>query len=147
MHVASRDNRECMIMLMFAMLVGCLNGGGDATSTEPVAAMEWSEDMWQGFAMTVSAGVNEAISMAAAGDRDGGKELLVSVYHGSFEPELEVAIREHLGAQNALELELAFELLRGSLGRSGAEERSATLFERLSVSSQALDALEAALEQ
>ena len=134
-------------MLMFAMLVGCLNGGGDATSTEPVAAMEWSEDMWQGFAMTVSAGVNEAISMAAAGDRDGGKELLVSVYHGSFEPELEVAIREHLGAQNALELELAFELLRGSLGRSGAEERSATLFERLSVSSQALDALEAALEQ
>ena len=133
-------------MLMFAMVVGCLNGGGDATSTEPVTAMEWSEGMWQGFAMTVSAGVNEAILMAEAGDRDGAKELLVSVYGGSFEPELEVAIREHLGAQNALELELAFELLRGSLGRRSAAERSATLFERLNVSSQALDALEVVLE-
>jgi hypothetical protein len=133
-------------MLMVAMVIGCLNGGGDATSTEPVAAMEWSEGMWQGFAMTVTSGVNEAIALGDAGERDRAKELLISVYQGSFEPELEVAIREHLGAQNALELELAFELLRGSLGRRGAAERSATLYERLSVSSQALDALEVTLE-
>jgi hypothetical protein len=134
-------------MLMIAMVIGCLNVGGGSTSPDPVAAMEWSEGMWQGFAMTVTAGVNEAISMADAGDRDGAIELLVSVYHGSFEPELEVAIREYLGAQNALELEFAFEMLRGSLGRRDVTERSATLYERLSVSSQALDALEAVLEK
>jgi len=132
-------------MLMIAMVFGCLTGGGEATSNEPMAAMEWSEGMWQGFAMTVSSGVSDAASLAESEGRDAGRELLVSVYNGSFEPELEVAIREHIGAHRALELELAFEELRVALGRRSQGEKMAVLLDALVEASRELDALGASL--
>ena len=146
MHLSSRDNREFMIMLMIAMVFGCLSGGGEATSNEPMAAMEWSEGMWQGFAMTVSSGVSDAVDLATREGREAGRELLVSVYKGSFEPELEVAIRGQIGAHRALELELAFEELRVALGRRNADEKMAALLDSLAETSRELDELGAGLD-
>jgi hypothetical protein len=87
-----------------------------------------------GRALTVRAGLDESLGKVAQGDADGAAKLALQVYEGSFEPELEPAIRAVLGRRAAAALEFRFGVtvdgLRGGApGDAGVADLLASLDE------------------
>ena len=90
--------------MLLPLLISCSTGFADVTS----GPAEYLPGMWEARAMTVQAGVDEALVAWDAGDRSGAAETVELVYEGSFEPELEPTVRELVGPAEAVELEYRF---------------------------------------
>jgi hypothetical protein len=125
-------------MLKLLMILAC---GGPGQSDE-AASLDpgWTEGLWMERALTVRAGLDESLGMVAQGDSDGGADLALQVYEGSFEPELEPAIRAVLGRRAAAALEFRFgitvdEMRGGARGDAGV----ADLLESLDEAAARLD--------
>lgn len=129
-------------MVLLGAILGCLAGGGEAVDEGGAQEVQWMDGMWAGLAMTVDAGIQESIALAEE-DRDGAAELLQAVYAGSFEPELEPAVRLHLGAVRTMEVEWAFEIAREKLGRRRSDEAIQELRQALANVAAELDMLQA----
>lgn len=115
---------------------------------EPAAAAHWVEGMWTQRALTVSAGLGEALDLLADEKKDKAAEHVMAVYRGAFEPELEPLIREQVSAQTALELEYGFGLVRESMlrgNRSQAKERIEAQSATLDAAAKRLDELKSVL--
>ena len=60
------------------------------------------------------------------------QDICKAIYTGSYEPELEIAIRDHLGARVALELELEFgRLMKDIRNRRKRADRAKVLAEQV----------------
>ena len=108
-----------MVGLLLWLGLGCV--GEPGTGTE--AAYEgWTDGVWSGQSLTIRAGMDEAVALVESGEKEQGAALALQVYEGSFEPEMEPAIREVLGARAATEMEFRFGVVVDSLrrGRGGA---------------------------
>ena len=100
--------------------------------------------------MTIRSGLEEALVMAESGesDKEEVREFISSVYTGSFEPELEKAIRLHLGARVALEIELAFgQLLKAISNRRTREGSVNSLSEKIGQAAGILESKAASLRR
>ena len=83
----------------------------------PAAASVYSEGLWTQRALTVRAGLDEAMRRWRAGDKEGAKAEVDAVRRGSFAPELEPLIRRDVDPRLATELEFRFGLVREAMGR------------------------------
>lgn len=83
----------------------------------PAAASVYSEGLWAQRALTVKAGLDEAMRLWRAGDKEGAKAEVDAVRRGSFLPELEPLIRRDVDPRLATELEYRFGLVREAMGR------------------------------
>jgi hypothetical protein len=91
------------------LLVLACGGASDEDASGTVAGLvSYSPGMWEQRALTLSAGINEAVKLAEENQKTEAVALVEAIYTGSYEPELEIAIRDHLGVRVALELELEF---------------------------------------
>jgi hypothetical protein len=126
-----------MLALVFWLSMGC---GDDSTAVGEEGFDGWSEGLWSGQALTIRAGLEEAILLTESGERERAAELALQVYRGSFEPELEPAIREVLGVRATTQMEFRFGLVVDSL-RRGKEGVStvADLLEGLDEAAARLD--------
>ncbi|MCB9746200.1 MAG: hypothetical protein H6741_24080 [Alphaproteobacteria bacterium] len=116
---------------------------------EPVGVSEYIEGMWGQRALTVRAGLDEALEKHRAGDPEGAAEWVMEVYRGSFEPELEPMVRDRVDPRVAAELEYGFGLTRDAMSARGserAEARIEALMVSLDEAAAELDAQRAALE-
>ena len=124
---------------MLALLLGCAVMASDAT---------YHPGMWEARALTVEAGLDEAMASWEAGDRSQAAETVQLVYEGSFEPELEPVMRELVGPREAVELELRFGLLRDAMeGRDAQRVEAArgAVVEPLKAHAATLDELRAVI--
>ncbi|MEE2752087.1 MAG: hypothetical protein VX519_11715 [Myxococcota bacterium] len=126
-------------------MFGLLLWLGMGCTGEPGAAGEnayegWTEGLWSGQALTIRAGMDEALSLIESGELERGAALALQVYEGSFEPEMEPAIREVLGPRAATEMEFRFGVVVDSLraGRGGAST-AAELMDALDEAAARLD--------
>ncbi|HJN77438.1 MAG TPA: hypothetical protein QGF58_26170 [Myxococcota bacterium] len=123
-------------MLLF---IGCAVMASDAT---------YHPGMWEARALTVEAGIDEALVAWDAGDDAEAAKTVQMVYEGSFEPELEPALRELVGPRESVELELRFGLLRCAMeGRDRARivAIGAEIVEPLKVHAAELDGMRAVI--
>ena len=125
-------------MLHVLMILAC---GGPGTSGEAVQVDRgWTEGLWMGRALTVRAGLDESLGMAEEGDPEGAAKLAMQVYEGSFEPELEPAIRAVLGRRAAAALEFRFGVTVDGLGGGASGDAGvAGLLESLDEAAARLD--------
>jgi hypothetical protein len=101
---------------------------------------EYTQGMWGERTRTVQAGLEEAAALATEERSEEAAALLVAIYEGSFEPELEWVIRRDLGAQEAMVLEFQFGRLRQALEQGGdVASQVATLMESLNQTAALLD--------
>ncbi|MCB9742808.1 MAG: hypothetical protein H6740_09420 [Alphaproteobacteria bacterium] len=115
---------------------------------EPVGVAEYIEGMWAQRALTVRAGLEEALLMRAAGKPAEAADWVMQVYRGSFEPELEPLVREQVDPRVAAELEYGFGLVRDAMRDRGEERvkaRVEALCSTLDGASAQLDAKRAVL--
>ncbi len=94
------------MMLLFSMLLAC--HGVDLMGAMSPSSGPYMEGMWEARALTLQAGLAEAEALHAQGDRDAAQQMVRDVYQGSFEPELEVLVREQGSRASAAELEYSF---------------------------------------
>ncbi len=125
-------------MLAVLMILAC---GGFGQSEEAAQVDPgWTEGLWMGRALTVRAGLDESLGMAAQGDSEGAAKLALQVYEGSFEPELEPAIRAVLGRRAAATLEFRFgTAVEGLGGGASGDAGVADLLESLDEAAARLD--------
>jgi hypothetical protein len=139
-----------MLTLWIAALIACQPGPADDTPPPAVGANVYLESMWSERALTVRAGLEEAEGLYNQGDPEGAAELVLAVYHGSFEPELEPLIREVVDPRKAAELEYRFGLVRDAVERrrnkEGVHKAIATLVEQLDRAAAELDGARAVIE-
>lgn len=135
-----------MLALAAAACDGASPAGDDVV---PAAAAEtYTDGMWVERAKTVRAGLDEALAMHEAGDRGDAAEMVMMVYRGSFEPELEPLVREMVDARVAAELEYRFGLTRDAMTQrrvDAAKAQAQTLTDRLDEAAAQLDAKHAVL--
>jgi hypothetical protein len=125
-------------MLAVLMILAC-GGSGDSEQAAQVDP-GWTEGLWGGRALTVRAGLDESLGMAEEGDSEGAAELAMQVYEGSFEPELEPAIRAVLGRRAAAALEFRFGIAVDQLrGEARGDAGVADLLESLDEAAARLD--------
>ena len=131
------------------MLIAACGGPGEGAGSDEVLGLEaFSPGMWEQRALTIRAGLNEAVTMAESGEveREETRDFIHSVYTGSFEPELEKAIRQHLGARVALELELAFgHLMKAITNRRTRQDSADALSEKIAQAAGILESKAASL--
>ncbi len=125
-------------MLAVLMILAC---GGFGQSQEAAQADPgWTEGLWMGRALTVRAGLEESLGLVGQGDPTGAAELALQVYEGSFEPELEPAIRAVLGRRAAAGLEFRFGITVDGLGGGASGDAGvAELLESLDEAAARLD--------
>jgi hypothetical protein len=132
-------------VLVLLLLLAC-GGASDEDAPIAVVGASYSAGMWEQRALTLSAGIQEALQLAKDGQAAESVELVEAIYTGSYEPELEVAIRDHLGARVALELELEFGRLMKDIGnRRRRSERALSLSEQVQQAAAILESKEADL--
>jgi hypothetical protein len=133
----------------FLLLIAACGGPGEGERAEDAIGLEaFSPGMWEQRALTIRAGLEEAVAMAESGDKEKHdiREFIHAVYTGSFEPELEKAIRLHLGARVALELELAFgHLMKSITNRRIREDSAQSLAEKIAQAAGILESKAASL--
>lgn len=84
----------------------------------PVGA---AENHWMAQAIGVSQAVDKAEASFAKGDVDGGKRALTEAYFQNFEDtKLEAAIRRHVSAKRASEIERQFAAMRKAMTANDA---------------------------
>ncbi|MED5369794.1 MAG: hypothetical protein VX899_02160 [Myxococcota bacterium] len=110
------------MLILLSLLLAC--HGVDVLGPIGSGGAAYAEGMWEARALTVQAGLAEAEALHQQGDRSAAQALVRDVYLGSFEPELEVLIREQSSAAQATELEYRFGLLEQAMGRKDAERVS-----------------------
>ena len=127
-----------MLTLLLLLLLAC---GGPGNSGEVgELAPAWSEGLWMGRSLTVRAGLEEALAQVESGEVESGVELALQVYEGSFEPELEPAIRTVLGRRAAAQLAFQFGPMADALrANRGASAGVAGLLEVLDEAAARLD--------
>ncbi len=126
-----------MVGLLLLLGLGC----GEKPDAAGENAYEgWTEGLWSGQALTIRAGMDEAVSLVEADENERGADLALQVYEGSFEPEMEPAIREVLGSRAATEMEFRFGVVVDSLraGHGGAST-AADLVDALDEAAARLD--------
>ncbi len=111
------------MMLLFSMLLAC--HGVDLMGAMSPSSGPYMEGMWEARALTLQAGLAEAEALHAQGDRDAAQQMVRDVYQGSFEPELEVLVREQGSRASAAELEYSFGLLEKAAGQKDTERVAA----------------------
>lgn len=80
-----------------------------------------AEGHWMAQAMGVSQAVDRAEASFAKGDVDGGKRSLTEAYFQNFEDsKLEAAIRRHVSAKRATEIERQFAAMRKAMSANDA---------------------------
>ena len=85
------------------------SGAPEKDAAIAIAPLEtFSPGMWEQRALTIQSGLQEALALSEADEKQEAHDLVEAIYTGSFEPELEPVIRAHLGRRVALELEYEF---------------------------------------
>ncbi len=107
------------MMLLFTMLLAC--HGVDLLGAMSPSGEPYMEGMWEARALTLQAGLAEAEALHAQGERKAAQQMVRDVYQGSFEPELEVLVREQGSRASAAELEYSFGLLERAMGQKDTE--------------------------
>lgn len=135
--------------MWFLLFIVACGGPAKEVSSDGLAGLEaFSSGMWEQRALTIRSGLTEAVTMAEAGEKKEAREFISAVYTGSFEPELEKAIRLHLGARVALEIELAFGQLLKSIGNRRTRSESAeSLSEKINQAAGILESKAASLRR
>ena len=135
--------------MWFLLLIAACGGPGQGDGSEEALGLEaFSSGMWEQRALTIRAGLNEAVTMAETGEveKQEVREFIHAVYTGSFEPELEKAIRQHLGARVALELELAFgHFMKSITNRRTRKDTAEALSEKIGQAAGILESKAAGL--
>ncbi len=127
-------------MSLFLFLLACGENHDLPVAPQDQGVSEYTQGMWGERARTVQAGLEEAQALGAEERREEAAALVVAIYEGSFEPELEWVIRRDLGAQEALLLEFQFGRLRLALEEGGeVDSRVSSLMETLFQTATALD--------
>ncbi|MFT5584579.1 MAG: hypothetical protein ACI9VR_002164 [Cognaticolwellia sp.] len=107
------------MLLLFTTLFAC--HGVDLLGAMSPMGEPYMEGMWEARALTLQAGLVEAENMHAEGEHDAAQQMVRDVYQGSFEPELEVLVREQGSRALAAELEYSFGLLERAMGQRDSE--------------------------
>lgn len=135
-------------MLIVLLALACGGASNEDAQAGSVGLESYSPGMWDQRALTIASGINEAVELSKAGQRVEALGLVENIYVGSFEPELELAIRDHLGAQVALELELAFgRLMKDVNRRKERDGRARALREQVSQAAAILESKAASLRR
>jgi len=139
-----------MFTLLLLSLIACEPASQTGGPTEAIGASEYIPEMWSQRALTVRAGLDEAAALYQEDDKAGAQEMVMAVYEGSFEPELEPLIRQVVDARKAAELEYRFGLVRESMGKrrneKGVFAAIEALSEQLGRSAAELDRAQAVIE-
>ncbi len=137
-------------MIWISLLLACATEPGDPPAPEAVGASVYLDQMWSQRALTVRSGLDEARLLYEDGDREAAREMVLAVYRGSFEPELELLVREVIDPRKAAELEYRFGLVRREMGRrrnrDGVAAAIAGLCEQLDRAAGELDRARAVIE-
>lgn len=132
------------------LLLACAPDADEAEPTPPVGANIYLEQMWAQRALTVRAGLDEARELYGSGERERAREMVLAVYEGSFEPELEPLVREVVDPRKAAELEYRFGLVRRAMSRrrnsDGVAASIEALCEQLDRAAGELDRAQAVIE-
>lgn len=135
--------------MWFLLLIAACGGPGEGDGSKELMGLEaFSSGMWEQRALTIRAGLDEAVAMAEGGETEKQevRDFIHAVYTGSFEPELEKAIRLHLGARVALELELAFgHLMKSITNRRTRKDAAESLSEKIAQAAGILESKAASL--
>jgi hypothetical protein len=119
-------------VFVLLLVLACGGASDEDVSGAGVGLMSYSAGMWEQRALTLSAGINEAVKLAEEDQNTEAVALVEAIYTGSYEPELEIAIRNHLGAHVALELELEFgRLMKDIKNRKRRSDRAKVLAEQV----------------
>jgi len=125
-----------MLAVLIMLACGGLGQPEEATPLDP----GWTEGLWTGRALTVRAGMDESLGLAEKGSSDDAADLAMQIYEGSFEPELEPAIRAVLGRRAAAALEFRFGgTVDGLRGGAKGDAGVADLLEALDEAAARLD--------
>lgn len=139
-----------MLSLLLLSFVACEPASPEVSTSEAIGASEYIPDMWGQRALTVRAGLDEASAMYQEGDREGSQAMVMAVYRGSFEPELEPLVREVVDPRKAAELEYRFGLVRDAMSRrkndKGVFLAIEDLSEQLSRAAAELDRAQAVID-
>lgn len=122
--------------------LACSPDPAPEVAVAPAAADVYLEGMWAQRALTVQAGLEEALLHAQLGEKDRALAAVDAVMAGSFRPELEPLLREQVDPRLATELEFRFGVLREALRGGDAARAQAALTrlgERLQEGAGALD--------
>jgi len=104
--------------------------------------------MWEQRALTIQSGLQEALALSEADEKQEAHDLVEAIYTGSFEPELEPVIRAHLGRRVALELEYEFaKMLRAIQHRREREEQLEILLDQVGQAAAILESKAASMRQ
>lgn len=132
------------------LLLACAPAPDGPAAPEAVGASVYLDQMWSQRALTVRAGLDEARLLYDDGDREAAREMVLAVYRGSFEPELEPLVREVIDPRRAAELEYRFGLVRREMSRrrnrDGVAAAIAALCEQLDRAAVELDRARAVIE-
>ncbi|HTH18128.1 MAG TPA: hypothetical protein VL974_15835 [Magnetospirillum sp.] len=109
-----------------------------------LSAPAWAEaGHWQGQAESINKAVSTAEATYAAGDVDGGKRAVQEAYFHNFEDsKMESAIRKHVSAKRAAEIEKHFSTLRKAMAAKDSAQVAAvsqTLREAIASEAKTLD--------
>jgi hypothetical protein len=107
------------MLMLFTTLLAC--HGVDLLGAMSHSEGPYMEGMWEARALTLQAGLAEAEALHVSGQANAAKRMVRDVYQGSFEPELEVLVREQGSRTVAADLEYSFGLLERAMGKGDSE--------------------------
>ena len=125
------------------------SGAPEKDAAIAIAPLEtFSPGMWEQRALTIQSGLQEALALSEADEKQEAHDLVEAIYTGSFEPELEPVIRAHLGRRVALELEYEFaKMLRAIQHRREREEQLEILLDQVGQAAAILESKAASMRQ
>ena len=130
-------------MSLFLLFLACGESYESPAAPAVQGVTEYTQGMWGERTRTVQAGLEEAAALGAEERSEEAAALVVAIYEGSFEPELEWVIRRDLGAREAMVLEFQFGRLRQALEQGGGvASEVATLMESLNQTAATLDEMQ-----
>jgi hypothetical protein len=133
-------------VLTVLLLLACGGASEEDAQTVGMGLESFSPGMWEQRALTIASGIDEALELSKDGKRTEAVALVEAVYTGSYEPELEVAIRDHLGVHVALELELEFgRMMKDINRRKERDSRAKNLNEQVGQAAAILESKAASL--
>ena len=135
-------------MLIVLLALACGGASEQDAQGGSVGLESYSPGMWEQRALTIASGIDEAVELSIEGQPEAALGLVEAIYSGSYEPELEVAVRDHLGAHVALELELGFgRLMKGINRRKERAEQAQALREQVGQAAAILESKAASLRR
>jgi len=135
-------------VLIVLLALACGGASEQDAQGGSVGLESYSPGMWEQRALTIASGIDEAVELSIEGQPEVALGLVEAIYSGSYEPELEVAVRDHLGAHVALELELGFgRLMKGINRRKERAEQAQALREHVGQAAAILESKAASLRR